>query len=434
MRILHVATAFPRHETDVITPWLGRLLVGLKRAGHDVSVLAPAYRGGGATRWRGIPVRRFRYAPGALETLTHDETVPDRLRHRPAYAALLPGYLLGGIWAAARLGPEHPDVVHVHWPFPHALFGAVARASSGGRTALVSSFYSVEIRWVERRLPVFRPFLRWSIETADAVTAISSHTARALAAYTDRPVSVIPFAAALGESGIEEAAPAATLRAWDPAARPLRILFVGRLVERKGVEVLVEALRRIEKVRPASLTVVGEGPRAERIRRGAVRLGLEGRVRLEGRVADERLERAYREADVFVLPAVVDERGDTEGLGVVLLEALRFGVPVVASRAGGIPDIVRDGDTGWLVPPGDPAALARTILEVACDPAEAERRVARGRAHLDAGFSLEGVVRRLERCYEEAVVRRRGAASSRGRYADEAGTGPGEGREGDPGP
>ena len=419
MRVLHIVTAFPRDEGDVITPWLGQLLLALRADGVDASVLAPSYRGGGATRWRGVPITRYRYAPRRLETLTHDETVPDRLRARPVYAALVPAYLLGGTVAAWRAGLDAPDVIHVHWPFPHAWLGAVARAASGGRSAVVSTFYSVELRWVERRLPALRPFLDWSIESADLVTAISTATARAVAAYTSRPVHVIPFAAALEEGGGErnaggDASGPADARAAGPRgtetarARPFRLLFVGRLVERKGVDVLVRALGVLGERRAVTLTVIGEGPRAADIRATARRLGLDDRVTLAGRVDDAALRRAYLHADAFVLPAVVDEKGDTEGLGVVLLEALRFGLPVIASRTGGIPDIVRDGETGWLVPPGDAAALAAAIETVAADPAEARRRVARGRVRLDAEFSLPGIVERLGRCYEEAVAARRG--------------------------
>lgn len=413
MKVLHIVTAFPRDEGDVITPWLGQLLLALRAAGLDISVLAPAYRGGGATRWRGVPVTRFRYAPRCIETLTHDETVPDRLRSRPAYAALLPGYLVGGTTAAWRAGLAAPDVIHVHWPFPHAWFAGVARAASGGRSAVVSTFYSVELRWIERRLPALRSLLRWSIESADLVTAISTPTARAVASHTSRRVRVIPFAAALGESRAEEDGDAGSAdrpgAPWRPGAgRPFRLLFVGRLVERKGVEVLVRAVGLLRERLPVTLTVVGEGPSESSIRALVESLGLSDRVTLTGRVDDAALRGAYREADAFVLPAIVDAKGDTEGLGVVLLEALRFGLPVIASRAGGIPDIVRDGETGWLVTPGDPAALAEVISAVASNPEEGRRRVRRGRVRVEAGFSLERIVGRVIGCYEEAMTARAG--------------------------
>lgn len=404
MKVVHVATAFPRHDDDVVTPWLGQLVIAQREAGLDARVMAPAYRGGGADLWRGVPVRRFRYAPRRLETLTHDETVPDRLTSRPAYGALLPGYMGGGSLAAIRAGLAHPDIVHVHWPVPHAWFGAVARAFGGSGTALVSSFYSVELHWVRQRLPALTPFLRWTIESADAVTAISTSTASAVRRIADRDVRVIPFAAAVETAeGDAPETPSASA-----TGGPFTILFVGRLVERKGVEVLVQALSLLPAGLDVRLVVVGEGPRAGAIRSAAERAGVSELVELTGRVGDDRLREAYTRADLFVLPAIVDAKGDTEGLGVVLLEALRSGLPVVASDAGGIPDIVRDGETGWLVPPGDARALALAIAEVQADPAEASRRVDSGRQLTEERFSLPGIVEALSACYEDALLRRAG--------------------------
>ncbi len=408
MKVVHVVTAFPRHDDDVITPWLGKLLLGLRERGLEVEVLAPAYRGGGARDWRGIPVRRFRYAPARLETLTHEETAPDRIRRRPAYAALLPGYMLGGSLASIGLGTSSPpDVVHVHWPVPHAWFGALARASSE-RTAVVSSFYSVEIRWIERRLRWALPFLRWSIESADAVTAISTATAAAVARYSSREVPVIPFSAAISDRPLPDGA-GAEARPLEGAG-PVRLLFVGRLVERKGVHILIRALARVRERIDATLTVVGEGPEATALEAEARRAGVDPFVHFAGRVDEGALEEAYRASDLFILPAVVDGKGDTEGLGVVLLEALEFGLPLIASDAGGIPDIVMHGETGLLVPPADAGALADAIVRVIEDPAAARVRVERGRAHMREHFGLPSVVDRLTACYSAALSRGRGRA------------------------
>ncbi len=402
MRVVHIATAFPRSGEDIITPWLVALLDALGDHGIMVEVLAPAYRGGRSGSLRGIPVHRFRYAPAWLETLTHDETVPDRLARRPSYAALLPSYMTGGSLAATRLGALRPDVVHVHWPMPHAWFGALLRAASGGHTALVSSFYSVELRWVERRFPSLTPFLRWSIEASDGVTAISSATARRVRSLADRPVRVIPFGAAL------EPPPDALVRPPLAEDRPLELLFVGRLVERKGVETIVRALPRVLERRRARLTVVGEGEWAPVIRETVTRAGVESHVRMTGQIPATELGRMYSDADIFVLPAVVDRKGDTEGLGVVLLEAMRFGRPVIASAVGGIPDIVRDGQTGWLVEPGNAGALARRILAVADQPSTSRLVAQRGREWVGERFALPRIATDLIDCYREAIVARRG--------------------------
>ncbi len=415
MRVLHVATAFARHEEDPITPWMVELLHGLQRQGAEVEVLAPSYRGMDDHVVHGIRVRRFRYAPAVLETLTHEETTPDRIRHRPWYGLLLPAYLLGGLVPSVRLGLGGSyDVVHVHWPMPHALFGSALRLASRGRTTVVSSFYSVGLTWVEHRLRWLRPLLAWSARSADALTANSTATADKVRRLVDTPVRVVPSPASFGEGEGRGAEGSGDGGAGQEPARPpldgngpVELLFVGRLVERKGVEYLVRALPRILEERPARLTIVGEGEWEEEIRRAVADCGVGRRVRLTGYVSRERLKELYRTSDLFVLPAVVDEKGDTEGLGVVLLEALLAGRPVVASAAGGIVDIVKPGRTGWLVPPGDPEALARAVLEAARDPEEARRRAAEGKRHVLEHFSADRIAGELLEVYRRASGSRR---------------------------
>jgi glycosyltransferase involved in cell wall biosynthesis len=178
-------------------------------------------------------------------------------------------------------------------------------------------------------------------------------------------------------------------------------------VERKGVEVLVRALARLRHTRDAELVIVGSGNREDSVRRTAALEGVADHVHLRGFVTAERLAEEYTEADIFVLPAVVDSRGDTEGLGVVLLEALAYERPVIASRAGGIPDIVIDGETGWLSDPGDSEVLARRILDVISDPEEARRVAAQGKRRAGARFSWERILEETDVVYASAAEARR---------------------------
>lgn len=408
LRVVHIVTAFPRHEGDVITPWLTELLRAQRARGIEASVLSPAYKGGGAKEYRGIPVMRFRYAPRRLETLTHDETAPDRLRRRPWMAGLLPGYVIGGLFAAWRVARARPEVVHVHWPAPNAIFGAAVRFFSGGRCAVVSSFYSAELRWIGRQLRALVPFLRWTMRSADVLTANSSATAEVVRSYGGKAVQIVPSPAGLANHR-NGGGDASRWREDVPGGQATRhpdrcpqVLFVGRLVERKGVEVLVRAVASLSRRRRVRLLVVGEGEWRSQILDTVAQVGADEIVRLAGHVGEEELERAYTDSDVFVLPAVFDSKGDTEGLGVVLIEALLRGLPVVGSRIGGIPDIIVDGEGGWLVPPGEPDVLAETIDRVLGDPLEAKRRAMRGRRHVEARFSAAAIATTLEECYRGA--------------------------------
>jgi glycosyltransferase involved in cell wall biosynthesis len=391
VKVLYIVTAYDRHPGDGITPWLVETIHRLGAAGVEVEVLAPAYRGLRSGRVDGVMVHRFRYAPAALEDLTHDQTAPDRVRERPAYLALLPGYAVAGAWAARRLARTGGyDVIHVHWPLPQALLGWSARRA--GSAPLVCSFYGVELTFARRsRVPGLVAFLRRAIRTADAVTAISTYTTSLVRAVHDRPVELIPFGATVP---VPDQPPAL------PPAPPFRLLFVGRLVERKGVRHLLDAVARARTDGVDVVAdVVGEGPIRPALEAHARSLGLASAVRFHGFVSDEELVRRYVECHAFVLPAVVDEKGDVEGLGVVIIEALAYGRGVIASDAGGITDIVDHDRTGLLVPPGDAAALADAIATLAADPGRLARLGRTGRAYVEERFSWSAVIGRLVELY-----------------------------------
>jgi glycosyltransferase involved in cell wall biosynthesis len=397
VRILHVVTAFPRYEGDVIAPWLVELLKRLKAAGHEVEVFCSAYRGGGGGEYAGIPVHRFRYFPARWEDLTHDEAAPDRMRRSWRYAVMPACYVAGGMVAIWRLCRRRRyDIVHVHWPMPHAVFGAIARATCGAR--LVTLWYGVELRWVQSSLPWLSRLVRWALRTSDQVAAISSYTAQEIARFAAVPVRVIPYTIGLPESA-----------ASHPAVAPrrdgaFRILFVGRLVERKGVAQLIEAVRQLPPGLGARLEVIGDGPERPRLEALVREGGLGERVALRGRVSALELRGAYEAADVLALPSILDSRSDTEGLGVVLLEAMSYGVPVIGSRVGGIPDIIVDGETGLLVPPGDATALAWTLERLATDAELRARLSSAGREHVRDHFSWDRIVTQWEECYAAAMA------------------------------
>lgn len=392
MKALYIVTAFPRNPDDVITPWLVEMIVRLRERGVDVEVLAPAYRGMATQRVHGILVHRFRYAPSVWETLTHDQTAPDRIRERPVMAALLPGYVLGGAHAARRLAREGGfDLVHAFWPLPHGLLGLAAKHAAG--IPLVETFFGVELTWVESQLAPLRPVLRRIVRGADAVTAISTHTASLLDRLAPGACPVIiPFGAAVEA---EEPEPVVD----EHLHSGLRLLFVGRLVERKGVHVLLDALALLPEEPPIRLELVGDGPEREALEHRARALGVQDRIRFHGYVSRERLEEKLRECDALALPAVTDAKGDVEGLGVVLLEAMSFGKPVIASMSGGITDIVRPGENGILVPPGDAGALAAAVESFARDPVETRRLGAAAHSYVRDRFSWDAILDRLEAVY-----------------------------------
>jgi glycosyltransferase involved in cell wall biosynthesis len=315
------------------------------------------------------------------------------MRRSPLYAIMPLFFLIGGMrqaWMLAR--QRRYDIVHVHWPMPMVLLGWAARR--GHAMPMVTTFYGIELRWVQSRLPFLGWLVRRAARTSAQAVAISSYTARELRKFADVPIEVIPYTAELPAPSTPVAA-----RGADPA-----ILFVGRLIERKGVHHLIRALGAVRERTPARLVIVGDGPERSPLEALARDTGVGEHVEFRGRVSDDELRRAYAAASVFVLPSVLDARQDTEGLGVVLLEAMNYSVPVVASDIGGITDIVQHDRTGLLVPPGDEPALAHALSRVLTDPALSRMLGQAGRQRLHDAFSWAHIVDRWEEVYARAIA------------------------------
>jgi phosphatidylinositol alpha-1,6-mannosyltransferase len=160
------------------------------------------------------------------------------------------------------------------------------------------------------------------------------------------------------------------------------LLTIGRLVERKGVDLVIEALPPLLADHPdLAYLVVGSGPREAALRRRARELGLGDRVVFAGAVPDAELPRIYNLARVFVMPSrFIRRKATIEGFGLVYLEAGASGLPVIAGTAGGATDVVRDGENGLLVDPESPAAIGAAIRRLLEHPEEARRMGERGRA------------------------------------------------------
>ena len=294
-------------------------------------------------------------------------------------------YLIFGSAAIIRAVRREPfDIVHVHWPFPHALFGYLAKKAGG--TKIVTTFYGVELRWVKTKMAFLKSFLRWGIGFSDKVTAISSYTAREvreLVPDDEVAVEVIPYTITVTAKLNQES-----------QAKPLLplVLYVGRLVERKGVEYLIRAFAEVVREVPSELVIVGKGPEDERLHQLTEKLNLVQKVHFKGWVSQDELEQLYNQCNVFVLPAIIDSKGDTEGLGVVLLEAMSYMKPVVASNLGGITDIVKDRETGLLVNEKDPHGLSEAIKSLLSDPSLAASLAKRGYEHVQKQFSWERIL------------------------------------------
>jgi glycosyltransferase involved in cell wall biosynthesis len=396
LRIVVVGSTYPRSEEDHEVPWLRESVNRIAARGHHVSVIAPSYAGLKDHCIDGVKVRRFRYAPAPWEKLTHDEGAPNKLKKNPLLKLVALTYLMSGIYAVWKIcGKERIDILHIHWPFPHGLMACGPAWINGVK--VVSSCHSAEIA-LAARSKRSTWLLANCLRRSDAVTANSSHTAKLVHSISEIHAEVIPYGATVR---IDE-----HQRSEAEGKLPL-LLFSGRLIQRKGVDFLIRAMPRILAQRKVRLVITGDGHYRSQWEALSHQLGVSRAVEFVGFVSNERLSRLFRACTVYVHPAIYDDRGDTEGLGVVLIEALRNRKPVVASHVGGIVDVIKHAETGLLVPEKDSEALAAAVLRLLEDPALARRLGERGYVYATKFFDWDRITDQLEAVY------RRVCASSR---------------------
>ncbi len=395
-KILVITSTYPRHDDDYAVPWMRESHRRLADRGHDITVLAPSYQGLQSHELDGIEVVRYRYAPTSVERLTHEEGATYKVRQAWMQLLAIP-YIIVGCLAAGWLAWRRDfDIVHVHWPFPHGMMGQVARFICGGRLVIMS--HGAEFS-LARRKKWIKPFLRQSLRAADMRIANSNSTATAVEDCCGRLCQVLPYGTTVSQA-----------ESMSDGNEIPRVLFTGRLIERKGLEYLLKAVPRILEQHEAQFIITGDGDQREKLQRLHSELNLGESVKFLGFVSKQRLCEEYAKCDVWVNPGIVDSWGDAEGLGVGSIEAYSYFRPVVASNVGGIPDTVIDGTTGHLVPEKDVDALADAIGDLLADPAKRRRFGEAGFKFVQRTFAWSKIVSDLEDFYRFAI---RGTVSHR---------------------
>jgi glycosyltransferase involved in cell wall biosynthesis len=386
MKICVVTTNFPRHAGDSEGTFVWEHARALARLGHRVRVVAQHWPGLPTHAWmEDIEVFRPRYWwPESAELLRQPGGgLPIVWRRQPwARVQMLPLVVVHAL-AIARCA-RNCDVVHAHWTLSAGC--AWLGRSAHGRP-IVATLQGSDVFQVTRSALGAR-MTRLVLSRCDRITAISRALADAATATGIPParIAVIP-------NGVNA-------EQFVPPAGPRQdvLLFVGTLIKRKGADYLLRAMPGIATRHPAvQLVVVGEGPEQSALEQLAGALGIAPQVQFIGQQPRDRIRDWMQRAKLLVLPSL------EEGLGVVLLESLACGTPIVASNVGGIPDVVVP-EVGLLVPPADPERLAEAVDQLLGDEARWQQMSRQGRQRVESDYAWPKIAAQFVTMYKDLTT------------------------------
>jgi glycosyltransferase involved in cell wall biosynthesis len=358
MHILFLTSSYPSSPDSPVAPFVRSIAESMCELGHSVNVIAPYTDGAThlSSQSSNLTVTWVRYAPFAgLNVIGHGQSLENDQRVRAAVYAALPFYVIATVVAALKsILRQRPDVIHAHWVIVPGVLGAILTLVTG--IPLVISLHGSDM-YLAVRSPVLSAIARFAFSRSRGVAACSPDLALGARTMSAHNVALIPH-------GVDPAmfAPAADRKGY------LRILSLGRLVAKKGVSTLIKAIAPLLKAEGLwRLVIAGDGPERRILEEISDKFGVSDRIEFLGSVKWRETPALFADADVFVLPSIVDIDGNVDGLPTTILEAMATGLPIVASNVGGVSLVIEEGVNGLLVEPGNEVALREAISRLLYD-------------------------------------------------------------------
>lgn len=388
-RLLIVTSTFPRWKDDEDPPFILGLCNRLKRD-YTIHVLTPHYPGAEIeANLDGIHVKRFRYFFKSFEKLAYHGGILAKLKKNPFLYILLPFFVVGECLALIRLLRRiRVNLIHAHWLIPQALVAILACSLTGSKIPLLFTSHGGDLFGLQGIL--MNRIKRWVILKSDALTVVSKSMIKEVERIgaEHKRVHVIPMGVDLKKKFV----PAKSRRSNDS------LLFVGRLVKKKGLNYLIHAMPLIVKRHPqVYLQVAGDGPEKTTLKRECEKLGISDRVCFLGAVKNEDLPSLYQTSDVVVFPSVIAKDGDREGFGLVLVEALGCECAAVVTDLPAMQDIIVRRKTGLVVPQKNVRKLAEKVILLLGDQKLRDSLGREGRRHVLRNFDWTIIVEKYRK-------------------------------------
>lgn len=340
MKILMTTTSFPLFKNHTAGVFIYEQAKSFVNLGQDVTILAPYDLGSKKSEiMDGIKVKRFCYFFKKHQGLCYGSGVPANLKKGFKYKIQLPILVLFFFIKCLLLGRKY-DLIYAHWTLSG--LGAVLAGKILRKPVVLMIHHGQE------DFKKLKFLMKIPIENADHLVFNSSFTmGKTLKNFKPKKYSIIPPGVDINKfKPINLSQYSEFFESYGIKSNSKVIFAMGRHIAWKGFNYLIKAFADI-KDKDALLVLAGSGPETKSLQTLAKSLKIHDRVIFLGNIPNNKTPLFYNRALLFVQPSIVDNQGNTEGLGVVILEALACGTPVAASKVGGIIDIIKDGENGF---------------------------------------------------------------------------------------
>jgi len=373
--LLILSSTFPRWPGDKEPPFVYDLSNRLTDQ-YSCTVLAPhAPHAKKRESIGNLDIVRYRYLPEKLQRLAYDGGIMPKLKQNKWLLLQVPFLLTSQLFSTMRLLKNKPfTLIHAHWVIPQGLIAVLARKLTGKHIPILCTLHGGDLFSLQGSW--FNKLKTYTLKHVDGITVVSQAMKTQLIEQGINPsrIEVIP----MGVDLINRFKPTTGQK-----RAPNSILFVGRLVDKKGIKYLLEAMPEILKSYPdTKCHIVGAGPEEKPLKALVKKSNIEHSVCFHGPCGNHELPALFHKYSVVAFPSIITEDGDQEGFGLVLVEALGCECPVVSSDLPAIHDIVHHNKTGIIVKPEDPVALATAIQKLLSDKKLAENIGKAGRQHV----------------------------------------------------
>lgn len=395
-KLLVVTSTFPRWKDDTDPPFVYELSKRLT-SDFDVIVHTPHYsRALPRETMDGMQIHRFRYFLAYFEKLAGGQGIVPKLRRNKLYYLLLPFFLSSQFFSLLLLViTVKPDLIHAHWLIPQGFFATIVNKIRA--VPVVITGHGADILSLKQH--VFTLLKRFTVNNADCVVTVSQALAKKLVDDTQTAVELDVIS--MGVDAMVFAPQYKTRKIRDRyGMHGPYLLFVGRLTEKKGLLYLIDAMALVvSKIPETKLLVIGHGELEIALKRKVANLGLQDAVHFVGGLSNNDLPEYYASADIFIGPSIRTADGDSEGFGLTFVEAAMSGCLVIGTKTGGIEDIIRDGQTGFLISPEDSTALAEKIQFVIHNSFSLDGMRAQGREEAIEKFEWKRISKMYSNLY-----------------------------------